>query len=603
MTPSDEDVALTYMRVRAELDAGDYRAAVRLAEKVIGNDPADDRMRELLVSVHYRMGNMPAAIATCQELLQASPQLLVAWRRYARLLVETWQFDRADAVLAQALSRFSVDEQLLALAIFVKQELGLLADAQAFAVRAAALYPESLQFGLDAALLLPMVQAGSSELALCRQTYTTNLSSLRTAGLPRWQQRPAQVLSLERSNFLLAYQGGNDLPLQRDYASILGEMIDLAELGLREPLVSTFDGGRRLRVGFVCQWFYTSTVGTYFERWITHLDRTRFEVYVYYTGHTDDALTARIRDGCDQFVRLNAALHENARQIKQDRLDVLVHLEVGMSTSSHLLSVMRLAPVQCAAWGHPVTTGSDAIDYFFSCRLMEPDGHAGHYSEKVILLDGIGVDFAMPSVGNPLARSDLALPAAGRLYFCPQSLFKIHPDMDELLASIVGTDPGAVLVFFQSGARAVTLAFADRLSAKLRQRGVNARGQIKFLPRMDNETFRRALTLANVVLDTVHWSGGGTSLDAIAGDVPVVTLPGGYMRGRQTAAMLQLMQLTDLIAADADDYVRKAIEVASNAQFNAGVRYAIATQKTALFDQSGLSRRFAEALYAAATSG
>jgi CRISPR-associated protein Csy1 len=455
---------------------------------------------------------------------------------------------------------------------------------------------------LDAALLLPMVHAGSAELARCRQTYAANLLSLRTVGLPRWRQRPQQVFSLERSNFLLAYQGGDDLPLQQGYASILGEMIDLAEPGLREPLLSTFIGGRRLRVGFVCQWFYTSTVGTYFERWITQLDRTRFEVYVYYTGHTDDALTTRIRARCDHFVRLHAAVHENARQIKRDGLDALVHLEVGMSTGSHLLAAMRLAPVQCAAWGHPVTTGSDAIDYYFSCRLMEPEGYAAHYAETVILLEGIGVDFALPTIGKPLARNDLGLPAAGRLYFCPQSLFKIHPDMDDLLAGIVSMDAGAVLVFFQAGARAVTLAFADRLSAKLRQRGINARGQIKFLPRMDNETFRRALTVADVVLDTVHWSGGGTSLDAMAGDVPVVTLPGGYMRGRQTTAMLQVMQLTDLIAVDVEDYVRKAIDVASDASLNAGLRHAIAVRKAALFEQSDLSTGFAEALYAAATS-
>jgi predicted O-linked N-acetylglucosamine transferase (SPINDLY family) len=227
---------------------------------------------------------------------------------------------------------------------------------------------------------------------------------------------------------------------------------------------------------------------------------------------------------------------------------------------------------------------------------MEPVDYQAHYSERVVLLDGLGVDVSLPEAAKKVARADLGLPALGKLYFCAQSLFKIHPDMDEAFARILEGDCAAVLVFFQAESRAVTFAFGDRLTKTLAARGISTKGQIKFLPRLPAGTFRSVLKLADVVLDPFHWSGGGTSLDAFAVDVPVVTLPGRFMRGRQTAAMLHMMGADKLIAPGVDAYVSAAIEVATNQSLNQDLRAVIATNKCTLFDRDDLNRQFADAL-------
>jgi predicted O-linked N-acetylglucosamine transferase (SPINDLY family) len=172
--------------------------------------------------------------------------------------------------------------------------------------------------------------------------------------------------------------------------------------------------------------------------------------------------------------------------------------------------------------------------------------------------------------------------------------------MDEVFVKILQGDDHAVMVFFQGGSRAITMAFADRLSGRLAAAGIHAKGQIKFLPRLEGAVFRSALGLADVVLDTLHWSGGGTSLDAFAAEVPVIALPGGYMRGRQTSAMLRLMGLEQLIASDIDDYVAKAIDIASNQVVNASIRETIATRKANLFGRAEANAEFAEKVYSTA---
>ena len=582
-----------------EMDGGNLPAALAHARQAVDLDGENISYRETLARVLYRMGDLPAVIAIHDSIVQEQPQNLPALKRLSRLLMENWQFERADQVVARALALDGSDVQLLSMQVFIKHELGMSGEAGNLAITAARLHPEVLSLALDAHLLLPMVYADTAAVSSCRQRYAEGLDALY-AGMPKWQEMADQVFTVERSNFLLAYQGGDDRDLQRRYAGLIGRLVKAAAPELNQHLLPRFDGQRRMKIGFVSKWFYLSTAGNYFERWITRLDPARFERHVYYTGQGEDELTRRIESGCEHFTRLQMGARANGNRILSDQLDVLIHPEVGMSTGSYLLSAMRLAPLQFAAWGHPVTTGSEAIDYFLSCRAMEPVGYASHYSENVILLDGIGVDIALPAVEKPIERSAMGLPADAHLYFCPQSLFKIHPDMDEIFVNILQGDSRAILVFFQAGSRAITMAFASRLSARLADAGVQAKGQFKFLPRLNGGMFRRALGLADVMLDTLHWSGGGTSLDAFAADVPVVSLPGAYMRGRQTAAMLRLMGLDNLVASDIDDYVAKAIDLASNRGLNESIREAIAARKDNVFGRAEASTGFADRIFATA---
>ena len=45
--------------------------------------------------------------------------------------------------------------------------------------------------------------------------------------------------------------------------------------------------------------------------------------------------------------------------------------------------------------------------------------------------------------------------------------------------------------------------------------------------------------------------------------MPIVTLPGAFMRGRHSAAILEMMGVTETIARDLDDYVAIAARLAN----------------------------------------
>jgi len=501
----------------------------------------------------------------------------------------------ADRALARASALDPGAPEIETLAAFVKQELGDPGGALEALARAGRRDPGNLGVALGERLMLPQVYEDAGDIERWRARYRQGLEEL-LRNADRYLPRAAEVLDLNRANFHLAYQGEDDTGLQRQYATLLGKLIAAARPGWRAPRAITFDGSRRLRVGFAGTIFRDCTAGRYFERWITGLDPQRFERFVYHAASVTDDFTRRIAASSEHFRVARGGVGDTARVILDDELDVLVHPEVGMASVSYLLAAMRLAPVQAAGWGHPVTTGSDVIDHYFTCAEMEPPEGDAHYVESLVRLPGLGVSYSMPSPPPPGTRAQAGLPEDRRIYLCAQSLFKVHPEMDELLASIAAADERAVLVFFQAPARRVTEAFAARVQRALARRGVPPRGQLKFLPRMESGYFRRVLALADVVLDTPRWSGGNTSIDAFAAGVPVVTLPGRFMRGRQTLGMLRLMDLPELVAASAGDYVRIALEVARDAARNAALREAIAARRAVLFDRAEPLEAFAAAL-------
>jgi CRISPR-associated protein Csy1 len=402
---------------------------------------------------------------------------------------------------------------------------------------------------------------------------------------------PAECFDqLFRVNFFLAYQGLDDTTFQRDYGDFVTSLIGAHLPALSQTPPQQDARGRRIRVGFASGYFRQCTVGGYFRRWVTHLDRRRFETFVFHSSPRRDAMTREIAAQCDHFIDLAApgfgSLETCGKRIRAEKLDVLIYPELGMDAHSFLLATLRLAPLQCAGWGHPVTSGLASIDYFLSSRAAEPADAAAHYREKLVLLDGLGVSYPRPLCPNSKNRGDFGLPASKTLYLCPQSLFKLHPDFDALLARVLTNDADGVLVLFAADNPALTSCFIDRLTGVFARYGLDIRQRVVVLPYLRHPDYLEVNRLCDVMLDPPHWSGGNTALDALASGLPIVTFNGRFMRGRQSAAMLKQVGLAQLIARDADDYARIAHALAHDSAWRDEIQTQLRARVDTLFDQA-----------------
>ncbi len=172
------------------------------------------------------------------------------------------------------------------------------------------------------------------------------------------------------------------------------------------------------------------------------------------------------------------------------------------------------------------------------------------------------------------------LPADATVYLCPQSLFKIHTDMDAPLAEILRRDPKGVLVAFEGSSSAI----AERLRDRWRATFGEALRRVRFLPRVPLGRFLAIVTAADVLLDTWPFGGGNTSYQGFAAGVPIVTLPGRYLRGRGTLAHYRHMGFSDCVAETPAAYVDIAVRLGSVSAFHARISGLIAERSGVLFD-------------------
>jgi CRISPR-associated protein Csy1 len=458
--------------------------------------------------------------------------------------------------------------------------------------RARAVDPSDLRNLFGKHLTLPMIYADGAALRAARDDYAAGLSALGTE-LPSALHGLSEAQALDGlrwTNFFLAYQGEDDRALQAAYATLAARVIETTAPRWRAPLTPRRPNGRRVRVGFASAFFHVGTCGRYFRSWITDLDRDRFEVFVYhlFPGMDDVASTIEHRADCFRsFGGTRARPSVVAASIRGDALDVLVYPELGMDACSFGLAALRLAPRQYAGWGHPVTTGHETIDAFISCNAMEPGNAQTHYTEPLIRLPGIGTRYERLALPAGASRESFGLPRDRVLLLCPQSLWKIHPENDALFAELLAANGDGLLLLFSGRHPAVTDQFMRRLERTFAQHGVDVRERVRVLPQVAHEDYLRINLVCDAMLDTLRWSGGNTSLDALACGLPIVTLPGTFMRGRQSTGMLGLLGVPELIASDRADYLAIAARLIADAAWRRQLAAAICAAQDRLFDGPG----------------
>jgi predicted O-linked N-acetylglucosamine transferase (SPINDLY family) len=101
---------------------------------------------------------------------------------------------------------------------------------------------------------------------------------------------------------------------------------------------------------------------------------------------------------------------------------------------------------------------------------------------------------------------------------------------------------------------------------------------------MPRDNFLRMLQLADLMIDPLHFGGGNSSYEALAMGLPIVSLPGQFLRSRITQALYRKMQLCDFIATDADDFVQRAVRYARDEAVHGPTRTRIQDQAGCLFE-------------------
>ena len=258
---------------------------------------------------------------------------------------------------------------------------------------------------------------------------------------------------------------------------------------------------------------------------LERLDRNLFHVtYIYLfesgspvmanftTTHPDDKRFVWQKQPSDQGT--GAWLLRWGQQVASMELDMILYLDLTMSTFARRMGMMRLAPVQLNTHGHPVTSGHDpaVMNYFVSWAEAElPMEQAQtHYTERLVMIphgklhqyyqrrilpgDRSRMDGAY--FGN-LTRADFGLPTTASLYLCMQKPFKLHPEFDPLVCGILQKDAQGHAVLHREEVPGNHQVFLQRL-----ERAGCDMNRVHFVPAQPHHRLLALYRLSTLVLDS-----------------------------------------------------------------------------------------------------
>jgi predicted O-linked N-acetylglucosamine transferase (SPINDLY family) len=384
-------------------------------------------------------------------------------------------------------------------------------------------------------------------------------------------------------HFGMAYHGIDDkelfIKLYQMYSNLIPSLNFVAKhiTNYQKP------SNRKIKIGFLSHYFFDHSIGRSFNKIIEGLaESEQFEVIVFTVKKVNDDYINSLKSKMT-YVELPVSHIDSFRTIESYELDVLTYADIGMNSETYCLACTRLAPIQCCLFGHPNTTGIATIDYFISSKIMEPEHAQKYYSEKLLLLNSIPAIITKPTViPDQLTRKDLNLPEDATIYICPMTLYKVHPDFEQMVGKILQQDPKGIIIFFED----YQFKLAGQIVYKrLMQALPDMSNRILFFPWLKAPRFINLLILADAILDTPHFGAGTTGYMAFAFGLPIVTWPGEFLRGRVMLSCYNIMGINDLIAKDQDHYVTLAVRLANDLEFRNMIKEKILQNNHHLYDQ------------------
>jgi predicted O-linked N-acetylglucosamine transferase (SPINDLY family) len=361
------------------------------------------------------------------------------------------------------------------------------------------------------------------------------------------------------------------------------------------PYQNLPDPDRPLRVGFISPHFRNHPVGRFLIRPLENLDARQVQVICYSDTHVPDEMTDRIRARAAGWHEVSALGNGQLEQlIRADAIDILFDLAGHTAGNRLQVFARKPAPIQITWMDYVGTTGLTAMDYILGDLRQIPPGAERWYREQVLRMPDDYICYDPPADSPPVG----ALPALsnGCIRFGSFNIpLKITPRMIEVWTRILHRVPGARLVLKNRGLDDPSTS--DRYRRAFAEHGVRGE-RLELLGWSPPNDVLACYERIDIGLDTFPYNGGLTTCEAIWMGVPVITCPGETFASRHGLAHLSAAGLHETIAGTLDDYVERAVTLASDLPRLADLRAKLRDRVAAspLCDGSRFATHFMEIL-------
>jgi len=593
---------------------GRYEEALSSAQKALALNSDDALVNANVGQAYHGCGASDQAIPFLRAALAKRPELLPLRKMLAEIFLDINRIPEAIQVFREAEGRFPDDVEFLAVAGAFYHRARSGADAERCFLRILTLAPTRVATYNDLARVYCDFAQFSKARELCRKglelepespaLWNTLAKSEHSIGLIDESIRSYRTLlafspslSGAHSNLLLVmhYPSGIDPGELFAEHKRWGQMH--APPGLATKIFpNSPDPGRPLRIGYLSPDIRRHSVAFFLEPLLDHHDRAQFELYCYANVGSPDDVTQRLRRKFDHYRNVAGMRYtQTAELIRGDHLDLLIDLAGHAGNLNAAVLGYKPAPVQVTYLGYPDTTGIDAVDYRITDEISDPPGAEQRYVETLVRLPDTFLCFRPPdllpdiglapgltsgivtfgSFNREFKVSRLTLDLWCRiLHAVPSSRF--------LMKSVAGDDP----------------VNREHQFSEFERRGIT-RDRVELIGFVANQsehlaTYRKI----DIALDTFPYHGTTTTLDSLLMGVPVITFSGYHHASRVGASLLTTVGCPEFIARTEDEYVTKAIQLATDLQRVNALHGSLRQRllDSPLCDGPGFARKFEYAL-------
>ncbi|MEM5317414.1 tetratricopeptide repeat protein [Paraburkholderia sp. JHI869] len=608
-TAADRDIAIQALHRALELrpdfpvalnnlghlygEAGDCAEASRHFERALALAPAHAAIHFNYGTMLYKSGEFARAQAVLRRTLELAPNHVNAWNNLAQVLLAANRSSEALALLEHArtlapdsvdvltnlgcvlMGAGRIDEAQAALELALEREpgrvsvwnnlgnlmvqMGRIDEARAAFTRAIELKPDFAAAHVNLGNACSKSGSVDEAIACYRRAMVCDPAHTGANSNLLW-------------SLMFAIDDGHALRAEAEQFSARHEAALLAaSAGVHHA--NTPEPARRLRIGYVSPDFRNHCQSLFTTPLLRHHDHEALEIFCYALSAQADEVTARLRGFADVWRDVHEFDDAHlAKQIRDDRIDILVDLTMHMDGARRLLFPRRPAPVQVAWLAYPGTTGSPSIGWRLTDPWLDPEGEPridDQYTERSLRLPD--AFWCYDSLVTGVEVNALPALTAGHITFgCLNNPCKLTDATLALWSGVFAALPDARLLLMAPPGSA-----RERLSARFAAHGIDP-SRVSFVGFQTRADYLRTYQQIDIALDTFPANGHTTSLDAFWMGVPVPTRYGRSAVSRAGLCLLANLGLPELAASSDAGYVSAVTSLAHDlprlAALRAGLR-------------------------------
>ena len=506
---------------------------------------------------HLKKKEYVKSASLFENLIKVYPENLSILKNLAHCYAYSRNFDKAEAYIKKIIS-IKPEEP------FVYQFLASILKDQDKVEEATSVVNEGLKkklvnekWEIQKNLFFPKIPSSREEIKIYRKKIEVEIEKILNVNFQK-------ELSYDDDQIIvpphvdLSYSDWDNLELNKKNVKAFKKLFKI----LNEDSYSERKIEGKIKIGIISEFFTDHTIGKLYKDLIFSLDTNKFQIFIFHSQKTypGDVLTEFKKKETEGVLKnkfLPIKLTEKIDIIKEFELDVIFYPDIGLSIEFYYLALIRLAKYQFTTFGHPETTGSKSIDYYLISKNCVNKNTQKHYSEKLILMDYLPMIYPKPISKKKLSETELK---KKNIYYCPQTLFKIHPDFDQIILEILEKDKRGSVYLIKDTHKVWYKKLIKRLSTSK----IYDPKKIIFLDPLNYDDYIMHLGKASVLLDPIYYGAGNSFFESMLFGTPSITLPTDHIKSRLVLSAYKQMEIEDPpIAKNIQNYVELAINYAN----------------------------------------